>query len=308
MYLGKREWFYMEEVALQARDGYVLNVHVFKANEEKAVIQLIHGMEEHQGRYEKFIHFLNAHGFSVVSSDMRGHGEKAPYLGYFKEKNGYRELIEDQRIITDYIKEQFPSTAIYLFAHSMGTIITRVLLEEHSSNYKKVVLSGYPNYQKGAYLGVFFATLIRFVHGGKYKSKWLASLSIDSFNKKIEDPKTNCDWVCKREETILEYQRDPYCGFGFTCSAFCDLYHLVILMHKSKLYKNVNKNLKILLLRGLEDPCVGGEKGAKDSYQVLKKAGFRKIKKIDYPNMRHEILNERENKKVYEDVLTFYKV
>lgn len=56
-------------------------------------------MEEHQERYEKFIKFLNENGFSVVSSDMRGHGTSAGFLGYFKDKNGYIELIEDQKAL-----------------------------------------------------------------------------------------------------------------------------------------------------------------------------------------------------------------
>ena len=76
-------------------------------------------------------------------------------------------------------------------------------------------------------------------------------------------------------------------------------------MHKYKLYNNVNKDLELLLLRGLDDPCVGGDKGAKDSYEILKKAGFNKIKTIDYPNMRHEILAEKDNLKVYHDVIDF---
>ena len=76
-------------------------------------------------------------------------------------------------------------------------------------------------------------------------------------------------------------------------------------MYKYKLYNNVNKNLEILLLRGLDDPCVGGDKGANDSYQILKKAGFSKIETIDYPNMRHEILAEKDNKTVYNDSINF---
>ena len=59
--------------------------------------------------------------------------------------------------------------------------------------------------------------------------------------------------------------------------------------------------MKILLLRGKDDPCVGGVKGALDSKKVLIKAGFTNIKNIDYDNMRHEILNEVDHEKVYND-------
>lgn len=49
-----------------------------------------------------------------------------------------------------------------------------------------------------------------------------------------------------------------------------------------------------------------GDKGAIDSYNVLIDAGFKDIETIDYPNMRHEILAEKDNYKVYNDVLNFY--
>lgn len=296
----------MEKIFINARDNYELELHVFKVSKPKAVIQVIHGMEEHQERYEDFIKKINKNGYSVVSSNLRGHGANAKELGFFKEDDGYKELIQDQMIITKYIKTEFKKLDIYIFAHSMGTIITRVLLQNNSNDYKKVALSGYPNFQVGAYFGIFIANIIGKLYGPKHKSKLIAALSVDAFNKKIKNPKTNFDWVSYNEDNINSYIKDPYCGFGFTTSAFNDLFHLVILMHKSHLYKNVNKDLEILLLRGLDDPCVGENKGANDSFNVLKKAGFIKIKSLEYPNMRHELLAEKENKKVYLDILNFF--
>lgn len=296
----------MEKVVLTSRDGYKLDVHVFEIENAKAVVQVIHGMEEHQGRYENFIKVLNENGFSVVSSDMRGHGMSAGNLGYFKEKDGYVELIEDQKVITNFIKKRFSNFNIYIFAHSMGTIITRVLIQENSKDYKKVILSGYPNYQNGAYLGIFIANIIRLLYGPKYKSRLISWLGIDSFNRQIRHPKTKYDWISHNEENVREYINDPYCGIGFSCSAFSDLFHLVILMHKHKLYNDVNKQMELLLLRGVDDPCTGGDKGAKDSLNVLAKVGFDKIQSIDYSGMRHEILAEKENQKVYDDIIKFY--
>ncbi len=296
----------MEKIFINSKDGYNLELHIFNVEKPKAVIQIIHGMEEHQERYEPFIDFLNKNNYAVVSSDMRGHGSSAKDLGYFKDKDGYKELIEDQKCITNYIKEKFPKQKIYIFAHSMGTIITRVLLQENSDSYEKVVLSGYPNYQGGAYFGIFVANVIKRFRGPKYKSEFISSLSVDLFNKCIKNPKTKYDWISYDVENVKAYINDPYCGIGFTCSAFSDLFHLVVIMNKPKLYHNVNRDMKLLLLRGLEDPCTGGEKGAKNSYKVLYNAGFTNIESINYPNMRHEILAEKDKQKVYDDVLNFY--
>lgn len=189
----------------------------------------------------------------------------------------------------------------------MGTIITRVLLEDYSCHYNKVVLSGYPNYQNGAYAGILVSNIIKLFKGPKYKSSFLSNLSIGQFNKAITNPKTDVDWVCKNEEVVKNYIDDSYCGIGFTCAAFKDLYKLVISMHKPHNYHNVNDKLEILMLRGIEDPCTGGSIGAEDSRKILTKAGLKNIKHIDYPKMRHEILNEDNKNQVYNDTLEFFQ-
>lgn len=297
----------MKQIFIKARDGYRLDVHIFQAEHETAVVQLIHGMEEHQKRYEPFIAHLNAHGFSVVSSDLRGHGRHAADLGFFKEKGGYAELIADQRRIAGHIKKWFPNVPLYLFAHSMGTIISRVLLQESSGDYEKAVLSGAPNFQCGAYAGILLADAMTVFRGPKYKSKLLSSLSTGAFNKRIERPKTDCDWICANEETVAAYRKDPLCGIGFTCSAYSDLFRLMVRMRQTKRCRHVNQNLKLLLLSGQNDPCTGGAKGIADSCQALRRSGFCQIQCVSYPNMRHEIIAEKEHAIVYRDIVDFYK-
>ena len=81
--------------------------------------------------------------------------------------------------------------------------------------------------------------------------------------------------------------------------------HLSQNMTEVKRYKNVNKKLPILAIRGEEDSSTGFEKGSRASIKVLKSAGFHCIKQINYPDMRHEILNERGREKVYQDIVKF---
>ena len=60
----------MEELSVKARDGYKLNIHVFRTEAPAAAVQIIHGMEEYQDRYNPFAEFLTENGFTVVSSDI----------------------------------------------------------------------------------------------------------------------------------------------------------------------------------------------------------------------------------------------
>lgn len=296
----------MQQYTINTADQTTLSIHFFPVENPKAVIQIIHGMEEHQERYEAFATFLNQNGYSVVTSDLRGHGTTAEHLGHFKDQKGYLALIEDQIQIRKWITKHNTGIPVYLFAHSMGTIISRVLLQTESMQYEKVALSGYPCYQTMSPAGIPVTTALRLLRGPKYKSKLVQHLSVELFNNAIKNPVTDADWVCANPDTVQAYLNDPYCGIGFTCSAFNDLYHLVIQMHKPKAYQNVHADMPILMLRGMEDPCTGGTKGTADSIRVLSKAGFTQIKRIDYPGMRHEILNEKEYTLVYQDIADFF--
>ena len=142
-------------------------------------------------------------------------------------------------------------------------------------------------------------SLLTRARGPMYHSKLVQQLSVGNFNKQVKHAKTEADWICSDEQVVQAYLKDPYCGHGFSVSAFHDLYMLTTAMHQVSNYRDVNEALPILMVRGSEDPCTGYEKGAKDSVDTLKQAGFSNISTITYPHMRHEILNEKENEKVY---------
>ena len=296
----------MKKIIVKSTDNYELDVHLFEVKNPKAIIQIIHGMEEHQKRYEELASILNKNGFTAVTSDMRGHGESAEYLGYFKEKYGWEALIEDQKNITKTIKNLYHDIPIYIFAHSMGSIIARNVLMEASSKYEKVILTGYPNYRWEAAIGIHVANLIIKVKGPKYRSPFLKHMSTGVYNKKVKNAKTNSDWISSNEKAIELYRNDPLCGFGFTTEAYRDLFVLVKRLKNLKLYTNVNENLQILLLSGLLDSCTGFEKGRTDSKKRLLKAGFTKIKSIEYPGYRHSIIDEKNNEKVFTDIIQFF--
>ena len=297
----------MEEVLINAHDGYRLLLNVYEIENAKGVVQIAHGMEEHQGRYKAFAEMLNENGYTVVSADMRGHGKMAKTLGFFKRKEGYKTLINDHLKVSKYIKKRFQNLPIILFAHSMGSIIARVVLQNNSNFYDKAILSGYPNYRTSAKIGIMLADSLTAKHSSKYKSKIMTSLEFKFFNFMVWNPKTKVDWICYDREVINEYLKDPLCGFGFTSSAFSDLFNLVVLMHDYKRFKKVNQNLPILFIRGADDPSTGGKLGSENSVKTLQKAGFKNITKIDYEKMRHEVINEIGKAKVYADILEFLK-
>ena len=298
----------MGKIMLPSDDNYAISLSFFESEKEHpaGVIQIVHGMEEHKERYYDFALYLAVQGLHVVVADLRGHGEDAPELSFIADRRGDELLIRDQQIIANWIAEKFPGLPMMLFGHSMGSIISRVLLQTDSARYTKAVLSGYVNPNPAAPVAVALGNAARISKGSRAHSKLLNGLALGPYGKSIPDRKTDLDWLSYNEENVRKYIEDPLCGVEFTVGSYCALFSLLDRMGKPGAYRNVKAEMPLLLIAGKDDPCTGGEKGRANSRTVLEKAGFRNISVITYDHMRHEILNETENEKVYRDLRDFF--
>ena len=294
-----------QEMTLRARDGYELALRIYEADEPKAVVKCIHGMEEYQDRYEPFAEYLQQAGYTVVTADLRGHGKNAPVLSHIADRDGHLRLLEDEETILDEIHERWAGVPVILFAHSMGTIIARVLLQKWSRNFHKVVLSGYPNPNPAAGAGLMLAGLLSSFKGANGYSRLVDGMVLGPFSKAVPDAKTPQDWLSVNPENVERYREDPLCGARFTLGSYSALFSLMKLMGDAGKYEEVWKELPFLLISGKEDPCTGGEKGRADSEKVLRKAGFRELEIVTLDGMRHEILNETGKEEVYARILAF---
>lgn len=296
----------MEQIILKSKyDQQPIYATLYPVDNPKGIVQIIHGMKEHQLRYAPFVEFLNANGYIVMTSDFRGHGRNALLLGHMEGKKPWKALVLDQVTISEELKKRYPEQNLYLFAHSMGTIVARNLIQKNAEFYQKVILSGVPAYQKATFMGIVVANWIGFFKNDTHVSKFLTKLTDDQFSKAVKNPKTPVDWLSFNEENVSAYLMDPYCNIPFSVSAYKALYHLVWGMHKVNRYQVEDPTKPILLLIGKEDPCPLGEKGFSQSIRTLTKAGYTNVSHKVYEHMRHEILNEKEHELVYQDILNF---
>ncbi len=269
----------------------------------KAAVFIIHGMEEHQRRYQPFAQYLNAKGIGVVTYDLPGHGETDPEeRGWFGEKNGWDCLVNSAVEIGVQTKKEFPNVPVFCFGHSMGTMIGRTFLQKNDGLVDGIILSGLPNYTPAALIGVALAKSIALAKGKKGHSKLLDTMATGNFNKAVENPRTPVDWLSFNEENVNRYMEDPDCGFPFTIQGYVDLFEGMIAMHDVSRFRCAKPQLPVYVFAGEEDPCIGGEKGFNDSVETLKKAGYENIDTKLYPHMRHETLNETDCQMVFEDV------
>ena len=95
----------------------------------RAIVQIVHGMCEHVGRYDAFARFLAEHGILACGEDHIGHGvsaQDAADLGHLPPREGKDVLVADvcalRRIMQRRCGEEVP---YFLFGHSMGSFIVR---------------------------------------------------------------------------------------------------------------------------------------------------------------------------------------
>ena len=77
-------------------------------------------------------------------------------------------------------------------------------------------------------------------------------------------------------------------------------------IQKKKNVKMISQTLPILIIGGEDDAVGNFGKGLEKLAALYKKYNLN-VKLIIYEKMRHEILNEKDNLKVYNDILNFFE-
>ena len=85
----------------------------------------------------------------------------------------------------------------------------------------------------------------------------------------------------------------------------CDLILLQSLCNKRSWFRNIPRDLPILLVSGDHDPVGNYGKGVEEVFRRLRSAGVKNVSLKLYSGMRHEILNEIGKETVWEDILKF---
>lgn len=270
-----------------------------------AIFQISHGMAEHGERYEDFASYLCSKGFAVVVEDHMGHGKSINTdddLGYFGENNGWDALVEDERAVTELIKADFPDVPVIFFGHSMGSFVAReyILRYGNDERIKGAIFCGTSGKNPAAAVAIHLAGAIAKAKGGRHRSEFINKMAFGPYNMKTEK-RTAFDWLSTDKGQIDKYVADKYCGFVFTAAGYKDLFTILTKISGKDWYTKLPE-LPILLPAGDMDPVGNYGKGVKQVYNDLIQSGHKDVTIKLYPGMRHEVLNEVENKKVYEDI------
>lgn len=248
-----------------------LNKDLVKA--PKAIIIIVHGLDEHQGRYDYLTGCLNQADFSVYRFDNRGHGRSDGAQTYIDDFNTF---LEDTKSVYDLAAEENPELPIFMLGHSMGGFISAAFGVKYSDKLEGQILTGAATNEIEAFAE-------------------LKELSLAE-NPDMKLPNELGNLVSKSNYVVDAYEKDPY------VSEFTTLKLMKVLLEEGIpwLVDNLaNYKYPVLILHGADDQIVDPECSEK-LYNLI--ASEDKEKKI-YPGLYHEILNSAEKGEIIRKII-----
>ncbi len=265
------------------------------------------GMCEHATRYEPFAKMLNEEGYNVYIMDAFGQGLNAASVEEQERwhKGAFFDNVDALGLMAKRLKKEGKPLA--LMGHSMGSFMTQSFLERHPGIVDKVIIMGSngPNAKMTVKAGFIAAKMMVNKKNWDKEGKKIQKLAWGTYLKKIEDPKTGVEWISANEENVIRYMADPYCGYPATNGFWHEFLRGLSTLYLRKNLKNIDKNQKILIVAGKDDPVGAWGKGPKALADMYKKLGVKSVELHIYEGMRHEILNEKDCKLVEEDIKLF---
>ncbi|WEK60977.1 MAG: alpha/beta fold hydrolase [Candidatus Microbacterium colombiense] len=253
----------------------------------RGVVQLLHGVGEHAGRYGTLIAALTGAGFSVYADDHRGHGrtgirqhEGPAGLGRLG-KGGLRAAVEAVWQLTGIIRDENPDLPLVLLGHSWGSFLAQMLLNDHPEAWDAVILSGSALRMPGS------------LNAAPLNARWAGPDA------------TGFEWLSRDPAVWQEFADDPL-------TTDVPLLKLFGPIEAAKLYGRPAKDLvsrggdiPLLLLVGRDDPVGGPRSVHKLAEEYRTRSGLTDVTTLVYPDARHEIFNELQQDEVRADVLSW---
>ena len=274
-------------------------------NNVKAVLQIVHGMAEHTGLYEKFCEFLAENGIVCVLDDHLGHGKSVlkgeDYGHFFGDINN---LVKDEKKLSSIITNKYPNVPFFIMGHSMGSFIVRDFVVKYPGKAKAAIImgtsAGMPSMLWNAEKMVL-DSIIK-TKGEKHKSNFVYETSLGAFKKAFSE--SRYAWVTSLETEQERFSKDPLCGFPLTVGSYKSMGNLLSEINKKEWFENVPKKMGLLLISGEKDAVGDMGKGIRSIYKKLVYTCHR-VKMILYPELRHGLVYEKHTEKTFSDILFF---
>jgi len=107
----------------------------------RAAVLVVHGMAEHRGRYATVVQRFTANQLGCFLFDQRGHGQSPGERAHIDDFQGF---VDDLLTIRSGIERTYPGLPLFIWAHSLGSIVTIRSVEQRGTQLAGVITSGCP--------------------------------------------------------------------------------------------------------------------------------------------------------------------
>ncbi len=296
----------LREFTVSSTCGAALRCGLWAPNtpEPSAVLQLVHGISEHIGRYEEFGSFLADNGVLTVADDHMGHGRSAGETpGFFP--SGWSGAVDDELTLMRRVREEYPQTPYFILGHSMGSFLTRSFLIRHPDVPLAGVLLSGTGWQNPLTLRLGLRLCAREEKrlGERSVSGMLQKVVFGRYNRSFRPNRTANDWVCSDPKVVDAYCEDSFCAISPTVGLSRDMLGGMLWNEDKKNLRKMNRDVPAFFFSGAQDPVGNMGKGVLRSAMAFRDAGMREVDCKLYPGGRHEMLNEPNRREVYDDIL-----
>lgn len=271
----------------------------------KGAVQIAHGAAEHSQRYARLAQLLNAGGYVVYANDHRGHGQTALRAGKLgvAGADAWNGFVKDARQLTDIIRRDYPNSPVFLFGHSMGSLIAQDYMARWGADLTGVVLCGTTGFLPG--LDALVAHMEQAAQTAPDGPSTVFGQIFASFNAPFAPGKTGFEWLSRDESEVQKYVTDPLCGFMLSNGLAYEFLKGLRELWKPEKEARIPKALPILVISGDQDPVGGNTLGITPLLERYKSMGVQNMTHKFYRDARHEILNETNRDEVQRDVLAW---
>jgi Lysophospholipase len=301
----------MREFTLKPEGDLTLDCREYRPEGDPVgILQVIHGLGEHQGRYVSFARFLAENGFAAYTSDLPGHGPAAAETGSLGRfpRGGWLQAAEAQHALLERVKGLWPGKPVFLFGHSMGSFLARSCLILWPGGLQGCILCGTGHLARPLVAaGSAAAEVTAKLRGEGNTSEFLRKMAFGGYNQRIPEAASPNAWICRDEAVVAAYDADPLCGLTPSSGLIREMMRGIRLITDPAKQKRMDPELPVLFISGEEDPVGEYGAGVRRALESFRKAGMKRAELKLYPGDRHELLNEPDRDAVCGDILAWLK-
>ena len=269
---------------------------------------VIHGMQEHSGRYSALAEYFAGKGFAVLTYDHQGHGKSIgadTESGFFRLNQPHELLISDAEHMSNLLNNRSQDVPHFVLGHSMGSFVTRCLLQRSASSFGGAIIVGTGARLPGiGLLKSYFSIANRLNPRRKPGFNHLFS-HVNNMRFRRDRDFSTTSWLSMNPDNRTAFEQDALCGLPFSNNGYLGLFSLYEAATSRYWFKNIPKSLPLLFVSGANDPIGDFGKGVRSTADILKTVQFQDVSVQLYRDMRHEILNESIRQEVFGDIHTW---